>query len=84
MIELKGKKGSEVAMQLDIPKDLEKLLTEISKKFSLDPSDMALKALEEYLEDQHDYHVAVDAYNEYIQNGRKGTPLEDVKKELDL
>jgi predicted DNA-binding protein len=45
---------------------------------------MALKALEEYLEDQHDYHVAVDAYNEYIQNGRKGTSLEDVKKELGL
>ena len=71
-------------MQLDIPKDLEKLLTEISKKFSLDPSDMALKALEEYLEDQHDYHTAVDAYNEYIQNGRKGTSLLDVKKELEL
>ncbi len=71
-------------MQIDIPKDLEKLLLDVSKKFSLDPSSMALKALEEYLEDQHDYHVAVNAYNEYIQNGRKGTSLEDVKKELGL
>lgn len=71
-------------MQIDIPKDLEDLLTAVSKKFSLDPASMALKALEEYLEDQHDYHVAVNAYNEYIQNGRKSTSLEDVKKELGL
>ncbi len=71
-------------MQIEIPKDLEKLLVDVSKKFSLDPSSMALKALEEYLEDQHDYHVAVNAYNEYIQNGRKGTSLSDVKKELGL
>lgn len=69
---------------MHIPKDLEKLLTEISKKFSLYPSDMALKALEEYLEDQHDYHTAVDAYNEYIQNRRKATSPEDVEKELEL
>lgn len=71
-------------MKVEISKELENLLVHVSKKYSLDPQSMALKALTEYLEDQYDYHVGIAAYNDYIQNGRKSTSLEDLKKELGL
>jgi RHH-type rel operon transcriptional repressor/antitoxin RelB len=71
-------------MQIEIPKDLEKLLLDVSKKLSQEPSSLVLGALQSYLEDQYDYHVGINAYNDYIQNGRKSTSLEDVKKELGL
>ena len=71
-------------MRLEISKDLENLLVHVSKKYSLDPQSMALKALTEYLEDQYDYHVGMASYNDYIQNGRKSISLEDLKKDLGL
>lgn len=71
-------------MQIHIPKDMEALLLDVSKKLAQEPQTILLAAIQEYLEDQYDYHVGVNAYNEYLQNGRQTTSLEDVKKEFGL
>lgn len=71
-------------MKIEIPEDMESLLIEVSKKFSLDPNAMALKALEEYLEDQYDYQVGIESYSDYVKNGRKSISLDSLKKELKL
>lgn len=71
-------------MQIDIPKELEELLLDVSKKLDKEPSGVVLSALQDYLEDQHDYHVGLEAYKEYVASGRKGTSLEDLRKELGL
>ncbi|MBP9828456.1 MAG: hypothetical protein KBD04_00270 [Proteobacteria bacterium] len=71
-------------MQIDIPKDLEKFLLEVSKKLSIEPSNLVLSALEEYLEDQHDYYIGIQGYQRYLASGRKATSLEDMRKELEL
>lgn len=71
-------------MKIEIPEDMENLLVEISKKFSLDPSAMALKALEEYLEDKYDYQIGVESYNEYVRNGKKSISLDSLKKQLKI
>ncbi len=71
-----------LVVKLEIPEDVENLLVQISKKYSLDPQSMALKALSEYLEDQYDFHVGMASYNDYIQNGRQSISAEDMKKKL--
>ena len=71
-------------MQIEVPKDLEKFLLDVSKKLSIDPSNLVLSALEEYLEDQYDYFLGVQGYQRYLASGCKATSLEDVRKELGI
>lgn len=42
------------------------------------------KALFEKIEDEYDISVAEDAYNEYIKDGKKSRPIEELWEELDL
>ena len=71
-------------MHIDIPKRMETLLLDVAHKLAQNPETIILSALQDYLEDQHDYHVGVNAYSEYLKNGRKTISLEDLKKELEL
>jgi|688.fasta_scaffold27821_5 predicted DNA-binding protein len=71
-------------MQIDIPKELEKVLVKISKKLGQEPSNVALSALQDYLEDQEDYHAGVEGWKSYIASGCKGTSLEEMRKKLGL
>jgi predicted DNA-binding protein len=71
-------------MRIDIPKDIEPLLRDISQKLAQKPHDIVLAALQQYLEDQHDYHLGIQGYQNYLASGRRGTSLEDVKRELHL
>ncbi len=42
------------------------------------------RALFERIEDEYDIVVAGDAYNEYVQGGRKSRPISELWEELDL
>lgn len=42
------------------------------------------KALFEKIEDEYDLRVAEEAYAEYVKDGRKSKPINELWKELDL
>lgn len=71
-------------MQIEIPKELEGLLLDVAKKLALEPNSVVLNALQQYLEDQHDYHVGIQGYQRYLASGRKGTTIDELRKELGL
>ena len=84
MLNLDNRIDSWGPMRVDIPKDMEDYLLGISKKLDKDPKSIALQAIQDYLEDQHDYHTAVDAYHAYLKNGRKSISLEELEKDLGM
>ncbi len=63
----------------------EKSLAEsYAKLHSLSMGEAFKKALFEKIEDEYDITVADEAYNEYLQGGRKSRPVSELWKELDL
>ena len=42
------------------------------------------KALFEKIEEEYDISIAEEAYNEYIEGGKKSRPIEELWEELDL
>ena len=42
------------------------------------------RALFEKIEDEYDIALADEAYNEYIRDGRKSRPIDELWRELDL
>lgn len=42
------------------------------------------KALFEKIEDEYDIAVANEAYDEYVKNGKKSRPIDELWKELDI
>ena len=42
------------------------------------------QALFEKIEDEYDLTVAQEAYDEYVNDGRKSRPISELRKELDL
>jgi RHH-type transcriptional regulator, rel operon repressor / antitoxin RelB len=69
---------------LTIPDELDKRLAELAAKAHVPKDEYALQALEEFLDDQEDYLVALSR-SERIEKGID-TPLsfEEVLKELNL
>ncbi len=65
--------------------DEERLLAEsYARLHSYSLSEAFKKALFEKIEDEYDVAVAQEAYNEYIADGRKSRPLDELWKECDL
>lgn len=63
----------------------EKSLAEsYAKLHSLSMAEAFKKALFEKIEDEYDITVADEAYNEYLQSGKKSRPVSELWKELDL
>ncbi len=42
------------------------------------------RALFEKIEEEYDISIAEEAYNEYIKDGKKSRPIEELWEELDL
>ena len=62
----------------------ERLLAEsYAKLHSFSLSEAFKRALFEKIEDEYDVAVAESAYQEYVDSGRKSTPVKDFWKELD-
>lgn len=63
----------------------EKSLAEsYAKLHSLSLGEAFKKALFEKIEDEYDISIANDAYDEYVENGKKSRPISELWKELDL
>jgi predicted DNA-binding protein len=69
-------------MHINLSKEMSDLLLKVAKKLNHQPQDLAIEALEHYLEDQYDYYVGIENYQRYLASGKKGTDLDDLKKEL--
>ena len=64
--------------------DEERLLAEsYAKLHSLSLGEVFKRALFEKIEDEYDIAVAESAYQEYVDSGRKSTPVKDFWRELD-
>lgn len=65
--------------------DEERALAEsYAKMHSISVGEAFKRALFEKIEDEYDIAVAKEAYNEYVESGRKSRPYEEFIKELDL
>lgn len=63
----------------------ERLLADsYARLHSLTLAEAFKQALFEKIEDEYDVTVADEAYNEYLTNGSKSRPIEDLWQELDL
>lgn len=65
--------------------DEEKHLAEsYAKLHSMSVGEAFKRALFEKIEDEYDITVANDAYNEYLNSGKKSRPIQELWKDLDL
>ncbi|MBR7015021.1 MAG: antitoxin [Lachnospiraceae bacterium] len=65
--------------------DEERALAEsYAKLHSFSLSEAFKKALFEKIEDEYDITVGQEAYDEYVADGRKSRPIEELWKECDL
>lgn len=69
---------------LTIPDALDKRLTTLAKKAHVPKSEYALHALEEFLDDQEDYLIAL-AIMERVERGEEKTiPFEEILKKYGI
>ena len=65
--------------------DDERMLAESNAKLhSYSLSEAFKRALFEKIEDEYDITVGQEAYDEYVADGRKSRPIEELWKECDL
>ena len=61
-----------------------KLADSYAKLHSISLGEAFKRALFEKIEDEYDIALADEAYNEYIRDGRKSRPIDELWRELDL
>lgn len=61
-----------------------KLADSYAKMHSLTLAEAFKRALFERIEDEYDLVVADDAYHEYVRDGKRSRPIEELWKNLDL
>lgn len=61
-----------------------KLADSYAKMHSISVSEAFKRALFEKIEDEYDIAVADEAYREYLEDGKKSTPISELWKELEL
>ena len=61
-----------------------KLADSYAKLHAISLGEAFKKALFEKIEDEYDIALADEAYNEYIRDGRKSRPIDELWRELDL
>lgn len=71
-------------MTVRFPEKLEKRLSQLAKETHRTKSYYIKRAVEEFLEDQEDYLLAVASYEDYLQSGKKSTSLEELEQKLGL
>ena len=65
--------------------DEDKILFENYAKFNnVSLSKMIKNAVIEKIEDEYDLKIAENSYEEYLKDGKKSYPIEDLWEELDL
>ena len=61
-----------------------KLADSYAKLHAISLGEAFKRALFEKIEDEYDIAVADEAYNEYLKDGKKSRPIEELWKELDI
>ena len=61
-----------------------KLADSYAKLHAISLGEAFKRALFEKIEDEYDIALADEAYNEYIRDGRKSRPIDELWRELDL
>ena len=78
------KEGIIMAFSIRLTEDEKDLATSYAKLHSLSLGEAFKKALFEKIEDEYDLTVAEQAYDEYVRDGKKSRPIEDLFRELDV
>ena len=73
-----------MAFSIRLTEDEKDLATSYAKLHSLSLGEAFKKALFEKIEDEYDLTVAEQAYDEYVRDGKKSRPIEDLFRELDV
>ena len=77
------KGGGNMAFSIRLTEDERMLAESYAKLHSFTLSEAFKRALFEKIEDEYDIALADEAYKEYIDSGRKSTPVADFWRELD-
>ena len=72
-----------MAFSIRLTEDERMLAESYARLHSISISEAFRRALFEKIEDEYDIAVAETAYREYVDSGRKSTPVQDFWKELD-
>ncbi len=73
-----------MAFSIRLSDEERKLAESYSKLHSLSLGEAFKQALFEKIEDEYDIVVANDAYEEYVQSGKKSRPIEELWEELEI
>lgn len=71
-------------MTIRFPEKIEQRLSQLAERTHRTKSYYIKRAVEEFLEDQEDYLLAVASYEDYLQSGKKSISLEELEKKLGL
>jgi len=71
-------------MTVRFPPKIEEKLTQLAKETHRTKSYYIKRAVEEFLEDQEDYLLAVASYEDYLKSGEKSVSLEELEQKLGL
>ncbi|MBE5713303.1 MAG: antitoxin [Ruminococcaceae bacterium] len=73
-----------MAFSIRLTDEERKLADSYAKLHSISIGEAFKKALFEKIEDEYDIAIANEAYEEYLKDGKKSTPIEKLWKDLDL
>lgn len=73
-----------MAFSIRLTDEEKKLVDSYAKLHSISIGEAFKKALFEKIEDEYDIAIANEAYDEYLKEGKKSTPIEKLWKDLDL
>lgn len=73
-----------MAFSIRLTPEERNLAESYAKIHAISLGDAFKRALFERIEDEYDVTVADEAYNEYVNNGKKSRPVSELWKELDL
>lgn len=73
-----------MAFSIRLTEEERQLADSYAKIHAISMGEAFKKALFEKIEDEYDITVANEAYNKYVESGKKSTPITELWKELDL
>ncbi len=73
-----------MAFSIRLTDDERNLVNSYAKMHAVSVGEAFKKALFEKIEDEYDIKVAEAAYDEYVKDGRKSRPVQELWQELEL
>lgn len=73
-----------MAFSIRLTEEEKKLADSYARIHSMSTGEAFKRALFEKIEDEYDISIADEAYDEYVANGCKSRPIEELWSELDL